>query len=387
MKPPLIQKISLTHVLSFGECTTVDLAPLNVFIGPNGSGKSNFIDAIALMRASSFDPDSQRDMRTIVSRSGGVNEWVWKGMEDIRACCAFQIFNNFHADPIRHELFFEASSNHFVVFDELISSANDQLYSFFYGHPSITYRDGGELKIRHLNPSPTASVVSEILDPAVYPEIAWLNTVYRNIRIYKEWSFGKLSILRQDQRADGRADVLEEDYSNFALYLSHLCNSPKTKRLILTRLRELYSDISDITFQFYGSRLQFSLVEGEFSISSARLSDGTLRFLMLIALLSDPDPYPLVCIEEPELGLHPDILPMLASLLVEASERTQLIVTTHSDILIDALSETPESIVVCEKEDGQTTMRRLNADEMKPWLEEYRLGRLWMMGQLGGTRW
>ena len=111
-----------------------------------------------------------------------------------------------------------------------------------------------------------------------------------------------------------------------------------------------------------------------------------LRYLCLLAILCDPDPPPLICIEEPELGLHPDILPKLADLLVEASHRTQLIITTHSDILVDAMTERPEVVVVCEKHEGATTMRRLKKDELASWLEKYRLGQLWTKGQIGGTR-
>jgi predicted ATPase len=106
-----------------------------------------------------------------------------------------------------------------------------------------------------------------------------------------------------------------------------------------------------------------------------------------LAILCDPKPPPLICIEEPELGLHPDVLPKLADHLLAASRRTQLIVTTHSDILVDALSEQPESVVVCEKHHGATSMTRLAADELQAWLEKYRLGELWISGELGGTRW
>ena len=102
---------------------------------------------------------------------------------------------------------------------------------------------------------------------------------------------------------------------------------------------------------------------------------------------SDPKPPPLIGIEEPELGLHPDLLPKVAQLLIDASQRTQLIVTTHSDILVDALTEHPSAIVVCEKHDGQTSMRRLDPAELAQWLEKYRLGSLWTRGQIGGTRW
>ena len=107
----------------------------------------------------------------------------------------------------------------------------------------------------------------------------------------------------------------------------------------------------------------------------------------MLVILLDPEPPPLICIEEPELGLHPDVLPTICDLMREASERTQLIVTTHSETLVDDLTDDPESVVVCEKENGSTVMRRLNAERLKVWLEKYSLGRLWTDGELGGNRW
>ena len=92
-------------------------------------------------------------------------------------------------------------------------------------------------------------------------------------------------------------------------------------------------------------------------------------------------------IEEPELGLHPDLLPTVADLLVSASERSQLVVTTHSDALVDALTDTPESVIVCEKHDGQTEMGRLDKADLAKWLKDYTLGNLWSSGQIGGNRW
>ena len=85
--------------------------------------------------------------------------------------------------------------------------------------------------------------------------------------------------------------------------------------------------------------------------------------------------------------MHPDILPTIAEMLVEASERTQLIVTTHSETLIDALSSTPESVLVCEKDENGTKMKRLDRNELGVWLEKYTLGQLWSEGQIGGNRW
>ena len=123
------------------------------------------------------------------------------------------------------------------------------------------------------------------------------------------------------------------------------------------------------------------------TVPATRLSDGTLRYLSLLTILCHPNPPPLVCIEEPELGLHPDILPGLADLIRDASERCQLIVTTRSEVLVDKLTETPESVVVCEKHAGKTEMQRLDRDELSDWLKKYSLGDLWTKGGLGGTRW
>ena len=107
-----------------------------------------------------------------------------------------------------------------------------------------------------------------------------------------------------------------------------------------------------------------------------------------MAILCHPNPPPLICIEEPEIGLHPDILHDVAGLLLEASERTQLIVTTHSDILINALSGDPETVVVCERDfDAGTTFRRLSQDKLDTWLEDFKLGEIWRSGEIGGVRW
>jgi predicted ATPase len=127
--------------------------------------------------------------------------------------------------------------------------------------------------------------------------------------------------------------------------------------------------------------------EGRYTIPATRLSDGTLRYLCLLAILCHPTPPPLVCIEEPELGLHPDVLPTLADLLKDAATRTQLIVTTHSEALVDAMSDQPTAVLVAERTSEGSTLRRLDAEKLKPWLDKYRLGQLWTSGELGGTRW
>lgn len=180
---------------------------------------------------------------------------------------------------------------------------------------------------------------------------------------------------------------LESDGSNLGLILNRFQREPAVKGQLLAALRKLYEGIEDFGVQVEGGTVQVFLQEGNRTIPAVRLSDGTLRYLCLLAVLCHPRPPPLVCIEEPELGLHPDILPTIADLLKQASERCQLIVTTHSDVLVDAMTDRPEDVLVAEKDDNGTVLRRLDPDELKPWLEKYRLGTLWTRGDIGGTRW
>ena len=103
--------------------------------------------------------------------------------------------------------------------------------------------------------------------------------------------------------------------------------------------------------------------------------------------MCDPTPPPLVCIDEPELGLHPDLINHVADAIKFAGQRTQLIITTHSAALVDAFTSVPEVVLVCEKNNGSTSLQRLEAEQLKPWLEKYRLGKLWTSGEIGGNRW
>ncbi len=147
--------------------------------------------------------------------------------------------------------------------------------------------------------------------------------------------------------------------------------------------------MEDLTTPIQGGTVQVFIHEKGLHnpIPATRLSDGTLRYLCLLTILCHSAPPPFVCIEEPESGVHPDILPTLADLLVDASRRTQLIVTTHSDTLVSALSAVSEAVLVCERDADGSRLRRLDPDQLQIWLEQYSLGELWRMGEIGGTRW
>jgi predicted ATPase len=348
------------------------------------------LEAISLLRSAS------NDLRPVILRGGGVGEWVWKGAPHGNATLE-AIFANPDDQMrlMRHVLAFRAEQQTFRIEDERIE--NDRpykgqpnplsYYRYQRGSPVVLTRETKERSLRRETVQPDLSILAQLRDPESYPEITYLAGVYERIRLYREWAFGRNTVFREPQKADLRNDRLEEDYSNLGLFLNRLRRQSKVKTTLLNRLRDLYEGLTDFDVSIEGGTVQVFFMEGDFTIPATRLSDGSLRYLCLLAILCDPEPPPLIGLEEPELGLHPDLLPKVADMLVAASQRTQLIVTTHSDILVDALSEQPEALVICEKHDGRTALRRLAQDEVQPWLEKYRLGQLWTQGQLGGTRW
>jgi predicted ATPase len=394
---PLIHSVHLSNILSFGNTSQpFSLFNLNVLIGTNGSGKSNFIDTISLLRATASD------IQTLISKGGGINEWTWKNASEYSIMISLKL--NHPNLSILHNIALGKKDGRVNVDLEIIHVSNgvlvEQEFEIYLNYSKSEERKttirafeitDDTYKISPINKitgiSSENSVLSQIRDPAKYSYLAYLTDTYKQIKIYREWTFGRNTIFRQPQRADLPNNWLEEDFSNLGLFLSKLKRNPQAKRAILEGLNSLYEGITDFDLLIEGGTVQVFFTEGEFTIPATRLSDGTLRYLCLLAILNDPTPPPLVCIEEPELGLHPDVLPKLAELLKDASKRMQLIVTTHSDILIDALSDVPESVVVCEKHKGQTTMKRLNAAELSVWLEKYRLGQLWLRGEIGGNRW
>jgi predicted ATPase len=294
---------------------------------------------------------------------------------------------------LRYRLAFSEVNQRFEVTGERVESAKlapnrrpISYYAYESGRRRIKIGKAGvALDGGHLDPQ--KSILAQLKDPKHYPELGHLEQTFSSIRLYREWSLGRGAPPRTPQPADLPNDFLMEDGRNLGLVLNRLRKLVDTKSAILEHLRMLYEDITDVDVSVEGGTVQVFLQEGRRTIPAARLSDGTLRWLVLLTILLHPNPPGLVCLEEPELGLHPDILPALTRLLREASSRMQLIVTTHSDSVADALTECPDAVVVCEKEEGSTTLRRLSRDVLSAWLKRYSLGELWRRGEIGGNRW
>ena len=394
---PALKTITLEGFLSFGPtAVTVPLSALNVIIGPNGSGKSNFIEAISVLRA------VPRDLPLPIRQGGGVKDWLWKGTKSAAEAVIEVVFNEgFVAhqvtggDPaVRYRLTFGAQGDQFTVLDERIeneSAKAGEIKPYFYfgyenGQPMLNLREGRR-RLQREDIDPAQSILSQRRDPDSYPEVTRVADLLRGILVYRSWSFGPNSGLRMSCAPDVPTDHLAEDFSNLPARLMALESIPAVKSRLVELLAELAPGFDDLGIGLVGGQLQLELAENGRMFPARRLSDGSLRFICLLAILLDPEPPPLVVIEEPELGLHPDILPVIRDLMIEASETRQLIVTTHSTQLVDAMTEHADSVLVCEKQDGATYLTRLTQEEIDKWREHDSLGSLWMSGHIGGTRW
>lgn len=392
-----ISEITLRSFLSYGERQDpVPLGPLNVVIGPNGSGKSNLLEAIEVIR------NTPGMVNKPIREGGGISEWLNKSdphqpsVANIRLALAYPPSGK-QKKTLLYSLYFTEHKQRFYIPDELIGypltnkDGEKDIHTVYLnaaGHAEISTNGGSHRRTTEkIEVDTEKSILAQRKDPKQYPEITYLADEFDKIRLYRDWTFGRYAATRQPQKTDLPNHWLEPDASNIALVLNRLRQDYEAKSRLLDAIRKLYNGIEDYDVRVEGGTVQVFFQEGRNAIPATRLSDGTLRYLSLLTILLHPTPPPLVCIEEPELGLHPDILPTVADLLKDASTRMQLIVTTHSDILVDAMTDTPEAVLVCEKTAEGSRLRRLDAKQLKPWLEKYRLGDLWISGEIGGTRW
>ena len=413
---PFLKSLRFDGLLSFPPGSeAIELTPLNVLIGPNGSGKSNLIEGIELLHA------LPTGFASAIREGGGVSEWLWKGQHparhagietriDLDRASGHQTYAienalgvnsalRLYPTDIRYRLVFAASAQRVEVVDEAIESAIKTkkgadgvffYYRFQAGNPVINVSPpfGGKRTERVLERqtlSPDESVLSQRKDPVSYPELTELGRQFAQIQAFREWSFGRYSELRKPQPTDLPSDALLSDARNLGSVLSQLEHSGAWSEFngYMSRFLPRFERFS---VPITGGTVQFYLHENGLKnpIPATRLSDGTLRFIAILAQLLSPTPPPLICMEEPELGLHPDAIALLADLLEEASKRTQIIVTTHSDALVSALTDHADSVLVCEYRNG-TVCRRLDSSKLRFWLDKYRLGEIWRIGEIGGN--
>ena len=388
-----LKSIGLKNILSFKDAE-LPLGSLNVLIGPNGAGKSNLIDVIGLLQA------APGDLNGAILRGGGAPAWVRKGEKGAPGVAAIECEFVLGADQLAYSLEFSAVERGLVIEHERLKRTPKRSRDHRNAAPGVYFErsvanmqfwdpDTGGMASRKGGVSASGSLFSMLRSPIDKTPITPLGMELERIRVYRSFNTGMDARARNGTGANVPKEFLDDGGDNLAAVLHEMRFDGSIER-VNQYVRRLADQFEDVRVRLDAGSAQTYLKEKgiEQPISAVRLSDGTLKFLCLMAVLLHANPPPLICMEEPELGLHPDALQLVAEVLRDAADRSQLIVTTHSEALIDALSGRPDAVVVCERDfDNATSFQRLSREGLGLWLERYRLGELWRKGQIGGNRW
>jgi len=343
----------------------LELRPLNVLIGPNGAGKSNLLQVFELLREIEW-----RNLQVHVGRAGGADALLHFGRKKTK-----QIEVEFDAGGDTYWCHLVLASENRLIFAEEGYETDGQDMPRG-AHREVMGRGHLETAIPGISIyRPGVEVFSRLVGTMRY----WL--------LHRFADTGETSPIRATcDLNDNR--VLRENGSNLAAYLYYLAQRHPTHYQSIVDTVRLAAPFFD-DFALKPSRLNPEKIMLEWRergsdayFGPSALSDGTLRFMCLATLLQMPDPPSTILIDEPELGLHPYAIALLAAMLRSAAERTQVIVSTQSVTLVNHLEL--DDIIVVDREDGASVFRRPDAAQLGEWMQEYGAGDLWEKNLLGG---
>jgi predicted ATPase len=376
------------------ERQTIELGALNVLVGANGSGKSNLLGALSFFRALVLG-----DRDDLVKRLGGAERLLHHGKKITKAC------------------FFACEEERFTYEQTLVPVAGDGL-AMTKEKLVILDADATELAQATESTSPYLQGEEERADDSLEDELRKEERRQLDLlvaqgtmtqaeadeefdsypsprkhiegwRMYHLHDTSATSAIKSTCNVDDNR-FLREDASNLAAYLYWLKQKePSAYRRIVSTVRLAIPYFEDFLLEPLRSntrtiRLEWKQRNSEAYFDADSLSDGSLRFIGLTTLLNQPGwAMPsLIVIDEPELGLHPLAIRLLAEMLDAASVQTQILVATQSVTLLDDFPI--EQVIVVDHDGRGSQFRRLRSDDYAMWLKNFSVGELWEKNVFGG---
>lgn len=366
----MLERIVVQGYKSFRELD-LPLERINVLIGANGSGKSNFIQLFQMMNRI-----VNQGLQTYVAQCGGADQLLHYGRKT--------------TEKMHLELWFQMGpglANGYTA--TLIPTAEDTL---IFEEEACYFHD----RERYSRPYIGSGVELFPHPETMLPEWANGERVARHVlRAMKSWQLYHFHDTSDSAKVKQTGDLhdnlfLRPDASNLAAYLYLLRETePASYRNIVETVRMAAPFFGDFVlrpspFNPDKIRLEWQERGSDMLFGPHTLSDGTLRFICLATLfLQPPNRLPAtIVLDEPELGLHPYAIALLSEMIRAAAEHTQVILATQSVTLVNQFS--PEEILVVDRMEGVSYIRRLSSEEINLWLEDYSLGDLWEKNLIGG---
>ncbi len=337
----------------------VILLDLNVLIGANGAGKSNFLGLFNLL-----NQISEGNLQDYVTRSGGAKTLLRFGEGTTKYITVDLVFSD--DDRYYRCVLVPTLDDRLYVSDEVYS-------------PSTRAAGHGHFESKLLGDG-VSDEDKTYTDHVVEP-------IREHVRSWKVYHFNDTTKVGLQHNVDDNRS-LRPDGSNLAAFLFLLKQKhPADYANIVASIRMVFPFFGDFTLAPLELRpdnikLEWREQGWDTYFDASALSDGTLRFICLSTLLLQPNLPSLILVDEPELGLHPYAINVLAGLLRGAATKTQVIVSTQSVTLVNQFE--PEELIVVERAGGKSVFRRLEKAEMESWLDDYGMGDLWEKNVIGG---
>ena len=362
-----IDTITLHGFKSIRELVAFPLGNLNLIVGANGAGKSNFIQVFRLVRAMLL-----KGFQDYVARHGGASSFLFGGPKT--------------TESVQAEFVFGDNSYRFTLrptVDDKFSITEEHRY--LDNNWRVFSR--GELESRLVDEKDDESSMR----PGVPGVGHYVYAAISRWMIYHFHDTGDFAPMRGSSIVEDN-ERLREDAANIAPFLRRLQRGVLFEQNCYARIL----DATRLVAPFFDGFLLDSFQSGpaekvklawrqkgsDYPFQPYHLSDGTLRFICLATALLQPHPPSTIVIDEPELGLHPQAVDILAELLKIASARTQVIVATQSPQLLDSFDV--EDIIVASRKNGETSLGRLDSRDYAAWLKDYSPGTLWASNVIEG---
>lgn len=399
----MLKEIKITNFYSFKESTIVLHPDTNILIGINGAGKSNFLKAIRFLKEGVAGIGLQKH---IMENLGGFDnsffkgryqenntkitiQYTFDGEEITRGNYGFRF-----TDDIIYTITLVKSPSlqNFYVREHIVNDKGFVYLDFNNGVGNLTEKttDSNKTKlVKYSDYDPQGLVLKEVSDTDRYFALTTIRKAIRDILVYDYFDTTPKSPIRKAMLSTSEKRLVA-DGTNLPQILNTIkINYKQQYRKIVEMLNEVNPNFIGFDFNFISGNSSIELMLEEDALDSSihvsSISDGTLRYLCLLSILYNPERGRFICIDEPEVGLHPDMILNIANAIKEASENTTLIISTHSDNLLNYFDI--ENVKVFEKDDNNATkVVSYNSSQFSDWYSEFSLGQMWKQGDLGGVR-